>query len=245
MGVILGSAVVPIALAVTWSKANKWGCIWGAITGFFTGLIAWLVTTSTLNGGVINVVTSGGDFEMLAGNLASIGVGAIIATVSSLIWPDDFDWKATRAININKPTLEETHDEKFDPDSDNKQVDVSVKGGSNEGHSYENTDDDLDRVALNKAFKFAATSSITLFIIFILIIPLPLFFSQHVFDAADLTGWVAIGIAWTFLSAISVVLYPLWESRQALFQIASGIYKDLFTKGSGKYLHAFSPTSAA
>lgn len=56
MGVILGSAVVPIALAVTWSKANKWGCIWGAITGFFTGLIAWLVTTSTLNGGVINVV---------------------------------------------------------------------------------------------------------------------------------------------------------------------------------------------
>lgn len=243
MGVILGSAVVPIALAVTWSKANKWGCIWGAITGFFTGLIAWLVTTSTLNGGVINVVTSGGDFEMLAGNLASIGVGAIIATVSSLIWPDDFDWKATQ--DINKTIVEETHDEKFDPDSDNKQVDVSVKGGSHEGHSYENTDDDLDRVALNKAFKFAATSSITLFIIFILIIPLPLFFSQHVFDAADLTGWVAIGIAWTFLSAISVVLYPLWESRQALFQISSGIYKDLFTKGSGKYLNAFTPTSAA
>jgi len=35
MGVILGSAVVPIALGVTWSKANKWGCIWGSITGFF------------------------------------------------------------------------------------------------------------------------------------------------------------------------------------------------------------------
>lgn len=29
--------------------------------------------------------TSGGDFEMLAGNLASIGVGGIIATVTSLI----------------------------------------------------------------------------------------------------------------------------------------------------------------
>ena len=56
MGVILGSAVVPIALGVTWSKANKWGCIWGSIIGFFAGIIAWLVTTSTLNGGVINVV---------------------------------------------------------------------------------------------------------------------------------------------------------------------------------------------
>ena len=56
MGVILGSAVVPIALGVTWSKANKWGCIGGSIAGFFAGIIAWLVTTSTLNGGVINVV---------------------------------------------------------------------------------------------------------------------------------------------------------------------------------------------
>lgn len=55
MGVILGSAVVPIALCVSWKKANKWGCISGAIAGFAAGIIAWLVTTSALNGGVINV----------------------------------------------------------------------------------------------------------------------------------------------------------------------------------------------
>jgi Na+/proline symporter len=85
MGVILGSAVVPIALCITWSRANKWGCIGGAISGFFSGLIAWLVTTSALNGGVVNVTTSGGDYEMLAGNLASIGVGGIVAVATSLI----------------------------------------------------------------------------------------------------------------------------------------------------------------
>jgi Na+/proline symporter len=56
MGVILGSAVVPIALCITWSKANKWGCIGGSVAGFVAGLIAWLVTTSTLNGGHVNVV---------------------------------------------------------------------------------------------------------------------------------------------------------------------------------------------
>ena len=55
MGVVLGSAVVPIALCVCWKKANKWGCIAGAIAGFCAGVIAWLVTTSTLNGGVLNV----------------------------------------------------------------------------------------------------------------------------------------------------------------------------------------------
>jgi Na+/proline symporter len=58
MGVILGSGVVPIALCITWSKANKWGCIGGSIAGFVAGVVAWLVTTSTLNNGVINVVVS-------------------------------------------------------------------------------------------------------------------------------------------------------------------------------------------
>ena len=58
MGVILGSAVVPIALAITWKKANKWGCIGGSIAGFIAGIIAWLVTTATLNDNVINVVVS-------------------------------------------------------------------------------------------------------------------------------------------------------------------------------------------
>lgn len=33
---------------------------------------------------------------MLAGNLASIGVGALIAGVSTLIWPDNFDFEITR-----------------------------------------------------------------------------------------------------------------------------------------------------
>lgn len=58
MGVVLGSAVVPIACCITWSKANKWGCIAGAVSGFCSGVIAWLVTTSALNGGELTVAVS-------------------------------------------------------------------------------------------------------------------------------------------------------------------------------------------
>lgn len=58
MGVILGSAVFPGALCITWSKANKIGCIAGAVAGFCAGIIAWLVTTATLNDGVITVTVS-------------------------------------------------------------------------------------------------------------------------------------------------------------------------------------------
>jgi Na+(H+)/acetate symporter ActP len=55
MGVILGSAVCPIALCITWKKASKVGCVGGALVGLAAGIIAWLATTSTLNGKVINV----------------------------------------------------------------------------------------------------------------------------------------------------------------------------------------------
>ncbi|KAF9559110.1 urea transporter [Agrocybe pediades] len=238
MGVILGSAVCPIALCITWSKANKWGCIGGSVAGFAAGVIAWLVTTSTLNDGVINVVTSGGDFEMLAGNLASIGVGAIVSTVASLIWPEDYDFASTRAINKPAPASSRT-DEKLDDESDRKGKDHEVHvRGSVAGDSFDQAeeDDELDPVQLNKAFRFATWSSLTLFVVLILIIPLPLFFSQHVYTVAGLTGWVSVGVAWTFLSTVAVVIYPLYESRQALTQICVGIYKDIFTRGSGKYV---------
>jgi urea-proton symporter len=58
MGVLLGSAVVPIALCITWKKANKWGCIVGAVVGLGLAIMSWLVATSTLNGGKINVAVS-------------------------------------------------------------------------------------------------------------------------------------------------------------------------------------------
>ena len=104
MGVILGGAVCPIAIGVAWRKANKTGCIVGALTGLVAGVGTWLGTTARLWDGVINVTvrsesslywigtdmtfthqTSGGDYEMLAGNLASIGVGAIVSVAWSLI----------------------------------------------------------------------------------------------------------------------------------------------------------------
>jgi len=62
----------------------------------------------------------------------------------------------------------------------------------------------------------------------IVIIPLPLFFAQTVYGVAGLTAWVVIGIIWTICSAFSVVLYPLYESRIALVEIAKGIVRASF-----------------
>ena len=43
MGVLIGSAVIPIALCLMWKKTNKWGAIAGAVLGQWFGLIAWVI----------------------------------------------------------------------------------------------------------------------------------------------------------------------------------------------------------
>ncbi|KAI0325129.1 urea transporter [Cubamyces sp. BRFM 1775] len=245
MGVVLGSAVVPIAMCITWSKANKWGSICGAIAGFCAGVVAWLVTTSALNGGELTVTTTGGDLEMLAGNLASIGVGGIVTVVTSLIWPDDFDFEATRA--INRPLHEKDGSDMRasprsasldDSESEKKHApaDVSLEPVVSARAAAEEEERELDPVALNKSFRIAAWSSVILTLVMLIIIPLPLFFAQTVYGVGGLTAWVVIGMIWAFCSAIAVVLYPLWESRAALALIGSGIIKDVFTRGGGKYV---------
>ncbi|KAF7297841.1 Urea transporter [Mycena kentingensis (nom. inval.)] len=263
MGVILGSAVAPIALCITWTKANKMGCVTGSVIGFAAGIIAWLVTTSTLNGGVINVVTSGGDYEMLAGNLASIGVGGIIATAVSCIWPENYDFEGTRAINrpagltpeaMVKTKAASEEDEPNRPSIEKKEKeDKEAEKAASVADSFDAEEimKELDPVALNKAFRFAAWSSLVLvgsfqiivtekliydqLLVLIILIPLPLFFASTVHGKGGYTAWVVVGIIWTFLSAFSVVLYPLWESREALGLISRGIVKDIFARGSGKY----------
>jgi SSS family transporter len=234
MGVILGSAVCPIALCITWKKASKVGCISGSLIGFAAGIIAWLVTTSALNQKVINVTTSGGNYEMLAGNLASIGVGAIISTTASLIWPDDYDFALTRAINSRGVAVASGNikDELEEPEYEKKVPDASVVSVTNEAQ----IDPELDPVSLNKAFKFAARASIVLTLILMILIPLPLFFAQTVYSVTGFSVWVIVGIIWTFLSAFTVVIYPLWESRAALGLISRGVVKDIFSPGSGKFV---------
>ncbi|CAL1711071.1 unnamed protein product [Somion occarium] len=237
MGVVLGSAVVPIAVCICWKRANKWGSIGGAVAGFCAGITTWLITTSALNHGVVNVTTSGGDLEMLSGNLASIGVGGIITCVTSYFWPENFDFDTTRAINVpsqSEPATEQPLD--YTADHEKKRHEVSSETVSIASEPTE--EDELDPAALNKAFKFAAWSSIILLVVMLLIIPLPLFFAQTIFGVGGLTAWVVIGMIWTFFSAFTVVVYPLWESRSALKLITTGIIKDVFAKGGGKFIVA-------
>ena len=299
MGVLLGSAVVPIALCITWSKANKWGCIGGAVAGLVVGIIAWMVTTAKLNP-AINVVTTGGDYEMLAGNLAAIGVGGIVSVVASYVvrrsqhpfplvslelfvfcflfffsaqFPEDFDFDLTRAINAHAhhhikertdaPAAANEDERKSSTEKVNADEKADAQSVAHSSVLGITRADELDPVALDKAFKFAAWSSVALVrsfihsarglrfyfslhptnsllvpqtVIMIILIPLPLFFASTIYGVGGFTAWVVIAIIWAFIASFIVVLYPLYESRLALWRVFKGIVKDIMKPGTGKYV---------
>lgn len=115
-------------------------------------------------------------------------------------------------------------EEKSDTDSTKKVVpDVNTRPASITDSRHDPYLEEGE--GLKKAFKFASYSSVGLFVVLMLAIPLPLFFSQHIYTPAGFTGWVAVGITWIFFSIFAVVLYPVYESRVAVSLIFKGIMK--------------------
>ena len=52
LGVVVGSCVLPVALAVTWHRVTGAGIVIGAVVGFAVAFIAWLAYASTFDGGL-------------------------------------------------------------------------------------------------------------------------------------------------------------------------------------------------
>ena len=44
MGVVIGSAVVPIAMSLTWAKCSAAGAMSGAIGGLLAAVATWMAT---------------------------------------------------------------------------------------------------------------------------------------------------------------------------------------------------------
>ncbi|KAK8963296.1 Urea-proton symporter DUR3 [Platanthera guangdongensis] len=97
MGILIGSAVFPIALMLLWSKANAFGAILGTISGCVLGIVTWLSVTK-IEYGRVDLDTTGRNGPMLAGNLVSVLTGGVVHAASSFLWPQEYDWETTKQI---------------------------------------------------------------------------------------------------------------------------------------------------
>ncbi|XXG66704.1 hypothetical protein AAC387_Pa06g0227 [Persea americana] len=99
MGVLIGSAVIPISFMLLWRKANSTGAILGTILGCVCGIVTWLAVTK-IEYGRISLDTTGRNAPMLAGNLVSILTGGLVHALCSVFRPQNYEWDTTKKISM-------------------------------------------------------------------------------------------------------------------------------------------------
>lgn len=223
LGCATGAGVFPIALSFTWKDLNKIGAVGGAVGGMFLGIIAWLVTCKAYTGEV-NVTNLSTQWVSFTGNVTALFMGGIISIVLSLIWPANFDFEETR----NRTSLvKKKQIQDIEKATDLKQSLVEISQSStdtsnDEEYTHEldmNLEAVIDHKHLDQQFKKYGILVAILALVMAIIIPVPLGASPYIFSPNFLLGVVIIIIIWLFCSFFYVVVLPVVEARNSIWQI--------------------------
>ena len=198
MGILIGSAVIPIALTITWSKTTRAGAVAGALIGVMLSLATWTSVAASEANGVVDIASLGGAFPMLYGNVVAILSSGLICVVISLAQNKKYNW-----------------------DDMNPKMQI-VEADMTESVKAEIAKAEQDEATLKKAYQFSLKGGGLLTIICVVIWPLPLYFSGYVFDIAFYGMWVGIAIVWVSIAAFCIIGIPIWEARGGFAKVASG-----------------------
>jgi len=198
MGILIGSAVIPIALTITWSKTTRAGAVAGALIGVMLSLLTWTSVAASEANGVVDIASLGGAFPMLYGNVVAILSSGFICIVVSLAQNKKYDWAQMN-----------THMK-------------IVEGDMSEQVKAEIAKAEQDEETLKKAFKFSVKGGGILTIICVVIWPLPLYFSGYVFDIGFYGMWVGIAVVWVSIAAFTIICMPIYEARGGFAKVLGG-----------------------
>ena len=194
MGVVIGSAVIPLWNMMTWEKASGTGAIIAAWTGFVLAVIGWLVAAS-VQSDEISVDTLGTNEVMLSGNLIAILSSGFIHCAYSLMFPQqDFSFE-----------------------------DLDAKIHLVENDTRGLTEIEQDPVELRRAERWITRRGYVLTLILIVVWPV-LSVPAGVFTKPYFAFWVLVAIAWGFGAAITITVLPLTESSEDINTVLSGMF---------------------
>ena len=195
MGILIGSAVVPIALTILWKRTNRVAATAGAVIGLLISTTTWVAVASSLPeyGGVVDLASLGNNYSMLFANIAGIISGGIIAIVGSMAVKSTFNWSDLK----DKITL----------------VEMSAA---------ESATVTEDEETLKKAFKFSVRGGGIMTLILIIVWPMPLIASGYVFELGSYAIWVAISVVWVSVASAFIIFLPLIEARHGIAKVFRG-----------------------
>lgn len=194
MGIVIGSAVFPIACCLTWKKCSAFAAVTSSCVGMPLAVMTWLVTAAALNDGKIDLATTGQDFPMLAGNLVALFFSAGVCIILSLIWPQNYDFNELKGI----PTVEK------DP------------------HAYISQDGEDSEESLTKVLNYTYKTGGAL--TFILLVGWPLLaLPAKVFSQGYFTFWIILAMVWGVIASAICIIAPIWEAREVWWLVIKSV----------------------
>ena len=256
LGIIVGGGGIPLGLILLWpSRMSTVAATAAPLIAFPIGLTAWFVTTHARSGS-ITIDTTGDLTNALAGSSCSCGSGVILAIIFSYVFPKKYESDDPAHIaRVNKISGISTQIEGREPhqivisgketttDTEAKSAapemtqassvvsdTASPKPTGNEIVDFLNANhiEPLDMVAYKKAEKLAIWCCSVFFALAIVAFPVGFIGSGYIFSKAAFEGWVVVSLIWVFFSAAMCIIWPLWESRVELKEIALMLIRDVF-----------------
>ena len=168
MGVVIGSAVIPLWNMMTWKGASGKGAVVAAWGGFCLAVGGWLAA-AYIQSGEINIGTLGSNEVMLSGNLIAIlSSGFIHYVYSKFIDPQDYDFST---LNDNIHLVE----------NDTRGL----------------TSDEINKDDIRRSKRWITRRGYLLTFVLILVWPI-LSVPAGVFTKDYFAFWVLVSIAWGF-----------------------------------------------
>ena len=207
MGVLIGSAVAPISLAILWKDTNRYAATSAAIIGLGCGITVWFGYAFT-NSGEISLASTSNMFALLAGNLAAILTSLAITVIGSLFRPENFNFSKLK--------------------SEIFVVDERIR---------KRLEKETNEKSLKKASRFSMQYGLTLTLILVVAWPIPLFFSNYVFAEPVFHVWIWVAILWAGVAASLVWILPVIQSRDGILHVMKNIAKSSKPRKTVKYGH--------
>ena len=215
MGVLIGSAVAPISLAILWKDTNRYAATIASIIGLGCGVTVWLGYAYAASG-EISLASTSNMFALLAGNLASILTSLIITVIGSLFRPENFNFsKLKHEIFV---------------------VDEQIR---------KRLEKETNEESLKNASKFSMRYGLTLTLILVVVWPIPLFLSNYVFTETVYHVWIWVAILWAATAGSLVWALPIIQSRSGIAHVLKNIVISSKPKKSDKYGHDLSGNEIA
>lgn len=206
----------------------------GIWINFVSGVAVWL-TVAWHKYGVVDLSSVGGVVPCLAGSGTSIGVGLVLSTISVLFFPREFAWSRIPEIleeqykeqieKANKQHIHLPHHSHHHNDDGEKHQQLPGEQSPNttdEKPSSINSSDPrtqleiiendpaYNRARLDKFFRIAVVSALTIFVVITIIWPFSLY-RDYIFTRSFFEGWVIVSFIWAVFAFIGVGIYPLIE----------------------------------